>query len=76
MAELPAPRAPVDIPDEPAGAVLVGAEVAPPPVVEAEVFSLFVLFSGRRLLVYFRHVFWTLLLCIFSRMLVVFRSVC
>jgi len=39
MAELPAPLA--EVPEEPAvGGVPAGAEVEPPPVVEAEVFSL------------------------------------
>ena len=46
MAELPPPPAPAEVLDEPAGAVPAGveaaAEVVPPPVVEAEVFFLFV----------------------------------
>ena len=49
MAERPPPPAPVEVLDKPAGAVPAGveaaAEVVPPPVVEAEVFFLFVFVS-------------------------------
>ena len=59
MAELPAPPAPVgpvEIADEPAaGAVLAGAEIEPPPVVEAEVFSLLLFVDF--LFVFLPHVF-------------------
>ena len=61
MAELPAPPAPVgsvEIAEEPAaGAVPVGAETEPPPVVEDEVFFSPIVFGVVSFFVFLLHVF-------------------
>jgi len=61
MAELPAPPAPVgpvEIAEEPAaGAVPVGAEMEPPPVVEDEVFFSPIIFWSCFFFVFLLHVF-------------------
>ena len=69
MAELPAPPAPVGsvkIAEEPAaGAVPVGAETEPPPVVEDEVFFSPIVFGVVSFFVFLLHVF-GILRCYFT----------